>query len=324
MGFRTVCFVARRSSSDRDVAAGGPDRRRARPAVRRRGDGQRRSRNPTVRPARRTRPERPRADRGRPPDDDQRAEPPMSPDCAAVTRPDASRVSPRAELAGRCRTASPVAVRHRSISAGGTRDRRSMSEPLICSAKGCQQPPPGSCCGTTRSCTPPTGASLAGLRRAPRAARRLPGGAAVPAGRRARRRRAEDPEPGRSSVSRRWPTSAGRAGGTVGSSMPWPGALAAHRDAPAVGDLLVGGARAQRRAQVGLLAGEQAVADLAVGGEPDPVAVAAERAGHRGDDADRRRAAVDEEQLGGGAPPRLVGRASARTPLERWRRSRRR
>ena len=87
---------------------------------------------------------------------------------------------------------------------------------------------------------------------------------------------------------------------------PWPGQLAAPSRPPS-------GRRAPRRrrprawrrTQVGLVAGEEAVADLAVGGEPDPVAVAAERAGHRGDDADRRRAAVDGEQLGRGTPPRL-------------------
>src|SRR5690606_41000473 len=43
------------------------------------------------------------------------------------------------------------------------------------------------------------------------------------------------------------------------------GALAPHRRPPQLDDLVVGGAGAQRRAQVGLLAGEQAVADLAVG-----------------------------------------------------------
>ena len=71
----------------------------------------------------------------------------------------------------------------------------------------------------------------------------------------------------------------------VGSSMPWPGRLLSHRRPPAVGDLVVVGAAAQRRPQVGLLAGEQAVADLAVGGQPDPVAVAAERPRHRRDHA---------------------------------------
>ena len=58
---------------------------------------------------------------------------------------------------------------------------------------------------------------------------------------------------------------------------------------------------AQRGPQVGLLGGEQAVADLPVGGEPDPVAGAAERPGDRADHADPGRAAVDQEHLGGGA-----------------------
>ena len=93
----------------------------------------------------------------------------------------------------------------------------------------------------------------------------------------------------------------------VGSSMPWPGSL------PAIATTQRSASSASRRAgphgraQVGLLAGEQAVADLAVGGEPDPVAGAAERPGHRGDDADRGRAAVDEEQLGRRAAARLHG-----------------
>ena len=95
------------------------------------------------------------------------------------------------------------------------------------------------------------------------------------------------------------------------------GALAEHRDDPALGDLLVGGAGAQRRTQVGLLAGEQAVADLAVGGEADPVAVAAERPGDRGDDADGGRSAVDVEELGGGAAPRLAVRGEGELGGER-------
>src|SRR5690606_23590851 len=56
-----------------------------------------------------------------------------------------------------------------------------------------------------------------------------------------------------------------------------PGALGPHRLAPPVGELGVTGARPHRVAQVGLLGGEQAVADLPVGGEPHPVAGAAER-----------------------------------------------
>ena len=61
--------------------------------------------------------------------------------------------------------------------------------------------------------------------------------------------------------------------------MPWPGRLViiARRHWSAIWASVA--VAAQRGPEVGLLAGEQAVADLAVGGEPDPVAVAAERAG---------------------------------------------
>ena len=54
-------------------------------------------------------------------------------------------------------------------------------------------------------------------------------------------------------------------------------------------------------AQVGLLAGEQAVAHLAVGGEPGAVAGPAEGAGDGGDHADPGRPAVDQPALGGRA-----------------------
>jgi hypothetical protein len=54
-------------------------------------------------------------------------------------------------------------------------------------------------------------------------------------------------------------------------------------------ELGVVGARAQRRAQVGLADAEQAGAQLAVGGQADAVAVAAERVGHRVDEADAPR-----------------------------------
>src|SRR5207247_612454 len=65
--------------------------------------------------------------------------------------------------------------------------------------------------------------------------------------------------------------------------------LAAHRGDHEGGELLVGGARPQRGAQVGLRPGEQAVADLPISRQPDPVARGAEGAGDRADDADRRR-----------------------------------
>ena len=88
-----------------------------------------------------------------------------------------------------------------------------------------------------------------------------------------------------------------------GSSMPWPGSLREQRARQQLGDFGVVAPARSGAAQVGLLAGEQAVADLTVGGEPHPVAGTAERPGHRGDDADRGRAAVDQ--------PRLRGRAAA-------------
>jgi hypothetical protein len=52
-------------------------------------------------------------------------------------------------------------------------------------------------------------------------------------------------------------------------------------------ELVVARAGAQRVAQVGLGHREQAGAQLALGGDPDPVAVAAEGLAHRGDKADR-------------------------------------
>ena len=58
-----------------------------------------------------------------------------------------------------------------------------------------------------------------------------------------------------------------------GSSMPWPGLLRVQRRPQPGGELARRSAPARiGAAQVGLLAGEQAVADLAVGGQPDPVA----------------------------------------------------
>src|SRR3546814_15839279 len=82
------------------------------------------------------------------------------------------------------------------------------------------------------------------------------------------------------------------------------GTLAAHRHHPALGDLLVRGTCPQRRSEVGLAACEQAVAHLAVGSQPDPVAITAERTRDRGDDPDRSRTAIDAEERGGRTPPR--------------------
>ena len=123
--------------------------------------------------------------------------------------------------------------------------------------------------------------ALAGLRRAPRVAVLVPVGPRLPARRRGPARRvglaAQPPmaDMGRSGCR------------NDGSSMPWPGRLRRHRPHPLIGELLIGGAGPQRGAQIGLGPGEQAVAQLAVGGQPDPVAGAAERLADRGDDADR-------------------------------------
>ena len=86
-----------------------------------------------------------------------------------------------------------------------------------------------------------------------------------------------------------------------GSSMPCPASLPhiASRQVSAISASLP--PPRSSAAQVGLGAGEQAGADLAVGGQPGAVAGAAERAGHRGDDADHGRAAVDQPALGRGA-----------------------
>ena len=126
---------------------------------------------------------------------------------------------------------------------------------------------------------------------------------------RRRRRRGPRRSTGRSRWSAVMPASAqppialiGRSGcRKPGSSMPCPASLPHIACAPGVGDLGVGRAAAQQRPQVGLGAGEQAGADLPVGGEPGAVAGAAERPGHRGDHADHGRAAVHQPALGRGA-----------------------
>src|SRR5690348_12966055 len=60
------------------------------------------------------------------------------------------------------------------------------------------------------------------------------------------------------------------------------------RDAPAegLGDLVVAGAAAEEGADVGLIEGEEAVPELAVGGQADAVAAHAKGAADRGDQAD--------------------------------------
>ena len=192
-----------------------------------------------------------------------------------------------------------------------------MPEPTICSAKGCRNPATVALRWNNPKIHEPdrrkTWLACAG---APGVADRLPGRARLHARRgRGCDRKRDATRRGQScllSRCRRLRRSAPAllaadcahgAGGLEerSSSMPWPGRLVhmARRQRSAISSSSAPPRSA--RAQVGLLAGEQAVADLAVGGQPDPVAVAAERPRHRGDDADRRRAAVDEEQLGGRA-----------------------
>src|SRR5262245_18757081 len=64
-------------------------------------------------------------------------------------------------------------------------------------------------------------------------------------------------------------------------------------------EVRVGRSGADRPTQVGLVEREQAGAQLAVGGEPDAVAVAAERLGHRVDEADRAAAVGEAVDAGG-------------------------
>src|SRR5262245_24918519 len=65
-----------------------------------------------------------------------------------------------------------------------------------------------------------------------------------------------------------------------------PGLLSGERGDEPAGQLVVVGPRPHRHTKVTLRGREQAVAQLTVGREPDPVAVPAERTGHRADHAD--------------------------------------
>src|SRR6185436_5920335 len=62
--------------------------------------------------------------------------------------------------------------------------------------------------------------------------------------------------------------------------------------------LVVAGAGAQRRAQVGALGREQAGIERAVGRDPRPRAIAAERLRHRGDEAELATAVLEGVTLG--------------------------
>ena len=70
-------------------------------------------------------------------------------------------------------------------------------------------------------------------------------------------------------------------------------------EADPLGELLVGRAVAERRLQVPLAAGEEARAQLSVGGEPDPVTARAERLRHRVHEADLAGAVGEAEAARG-------------------------
>ena len=90
----------------------------------------------------------------------------------------------------------------------------------------------------------------------------------------------------------------------------WPAHLVPTARLDRRGDLVVGPPSRSSLEQVELVGGEQAGAELAVGGEAHPVAVAAERLGDRRDHADRA-AAVEV------APAVGRRRAAGRHLLER-------
>ena len=108
----------------------------------------------------------------------------------------------------------------------------------------------------------------------------------------------------------------GRAGcRNVGSSMPCPARLPhiAARQRRAISSSSAPPRSAPRRSDSSR--GEQAVADLAVGGQPGAVAVAAERPGHAADHADpgrppSRRGSPSTSQVSAGAAPRSTGSGS--------------
>src|SRR5262252_4862125 len=73
--------------------------------------------------------------------------------------------------------------------------------------------------------------------------------------------------------------------------------LGGDRTPPQFGQFLVGSPASHRVAQVALVLREQAVADLAVRGQPDPVTLPAERPGDRAYDAYLRGPAIHQERL---------------------------
>src|SRR4030088_1325731 len=86
-----------------------------------------------------------------------------------------------------------------------------------------------------------------------------------------------------------------------------PRRLDPHGGPPGGCQCVVVGTRTHEAPKVGLVTGEQAVADLAVGSEPGAVTRRAERGGGRGDDAHLAATAV--------ALPQLGRRRTARHPI---------
>ena len=99
-------------------------------------------------------------------------------------------------------------------------------------------------------------------------------------------------------VSRRWRTSCARLDEARLADVVLE-LLAPHGVADDLLELAIVGALAQRGAQVGLVQREQARAQAAVGGQPDPVAVAAERLRDRIDEADPALAVGEAVHPGG-------------------------
>ena len=74
-----------------------------------------------------------------------------------------------------------------------------------------------------------------------------------------------------------------------------------HRVGEEVRDFPVARPTPQQRPQIPFVRAEEAGSDLAVGGDAEAAARAAERTRYGGDDADRPRPAVGEREVQGGA-----------------------
>ena len=224
---------------------------------------------------------------------------PDVPNIPASPVPLASLASPRTASRGSA-ASSAAAAQH------GTSSSTSSSCRTTRGSLG--SPEPGPPCGPTTMTAapgaPPPAPPRAGFRRRPpaRVSSAPPSRATAPA--------STIRPNGTGAISRRWRTSGGRAAGSSGrrcrARPACPTSPTARRRRPPRRWRRRAAARAGRSPP-----GEQAVAHLSVGGEPGPVAGAAERPGHASDHADRGRAAVDEERSppGAGAAPRsVVGR----------------